>query len=79
MERFTDPLDVAQMRAENETTYALAAHKERTSLLGLTPKGACHYCDSDVGQGELYCDEECQRDHVEEQRRIEWARKVKGG
>ena len=80
MERFTDPLDAAQMWAENETAYALAAHKERTASLGLEPNGACHYCDAKLGNiDSLYCDEECQAEHVEEQRRIEWARKVSGG
>lgn len=79
MERFTDPLDVAQMWAENETAYALAAHKERATGLGIVPNGACHYCEAQVGQGELYCDAECNAEHVEEMKRIEWARKMRGG
>ena len=77
MEKLIDPADIAQMWAENETLAAIAAHKERAkNVIGTVPKGTCHYCDQPVGQGELYCDDECQHDHVEEQTKLERLRRI---
>jgi hypothetical protein len=72
MRELVDDLDIAWENAEKENAAALAAHTAKAnSRVPLMPNGECHYCYSKVRAGELYCDDECRCDHVEELEKME--------
>lgn len=69
--RAADIVDSANLAVEmeNEANILLARQKakEDFSVSKLTANGECHYCMRNIGDGELFCDDECQAEYVAEQ------------
>jgi hypothetical protein len=76
LDNLTDPLDIAAARTQQEIEAALAAHRD-TERQYLQPNGHCHNCYTQTDG--LYCDEECQAEHVEFLRKVEHQAMVNGG
>lgn len=69
-----DEIDLANEQAERWLAMSLSANK-RSGAHSLTPKGSCHYCEtefdskSEDGARKLFCDSECAKEYEAEQRR----------
>jgi hypothetical protein len=66
-----DDADRAQPNIEHAVEDGLAEARLRLGH-DLAPKGECHYCDSPVPAGHLFCDLDCSRayDHERALRRM---------
>lgn len=68
-----DEIDLASEQSERWLAQALANQAANGSAR-LTPKGSCHYCETDFDKKDpdfekkLFCDKDCAADHEEEQR-----------
>lgn len=56
--KFADESDRASHLEELEREYQLTAIRSKASQR-LQPCGSCHYCESDVSYGLLFCDDYC--------------------
>jgi predicted nucleic acid-binding Zn ribbon protein len=69
--RAPDVVDSANVAVELETmsNIALARSKAREEFdtQKLQAKGECHYCGNRVDDDQLFCDDECRADFIEEQ------------
>lgn len=63
----SDAADRAEDGIENAIADGIAAARRR--LKSLQPVGVCHYCQSEVGAGRLFCDKDCADDWEHERRR----------
>lgn len=65
----SDEADVGNDNMELFLRAAIDAHKRQIDT-GLIPVGLCHYCESDVAQGALFCPGHDCRDDYEHEKRI---------
>lgn len=78
MDNLTDPLDIAAARTQQEIEAALAAHREKPRAT-IYPTGRCYNCDAELTEGPLFCDDDCNADYVEGQRKREHLANINGG
>ena len=65
----SDIFDEASAREAKDRELAIERHRKNRH--GLLPVGACHYCDSPLQSGVLFCDAGCRDDwEAEQQARI---------
>lgn len=60
-----DVADQAQGVIDAFISAAISNAKAGSSTK-LKPRGACYYCDEDVGEAQLFCDARCATDHEKE-------------
>ncbi len=64
----SDEADVGNDNMELFLKAAINAHNRQINS-GLIPVGLCHYCESEVAQGALFCPGlECRDDYEQEKR-----------
>lgn len=69
-----DDADRADERIANVVADGLARARESAERQ-LPAIGCCHWCESPVGAGRVFCSKECAEDHEHERQR----RKANGG
>lgn len=78
--RSADVFDSVSVAIEMETQANIVLAREQAKKDLETQKliatGECHYCKNNVTEGELFCDDECRADWVEEQNKLSHLRKI---
>lgn len=78
--RSADLFDSVAVAIELETqaNIALAREKAKKDLetKSLTFTGECHYCKNSVSGEQLFCDDECRAEWVEEQNKLTHLRNI---
>lgn len=65
-----DEADMADKAIEQQIASGIArAHKEADKPQSLPYIGVCHWCESPVGAGRIFCSKECSDSHTHEAKR----------
>lgn len=78
--RSADVFDSVAVAVELETLANIEIAREQAKkhleTQKLTATGECHYCRNNVSDGELFCDDECHADWVDEEEKRYHLRKI---
>lgn len=78
--RSADVFDSVAVAVELETLANIEMAREQAKKLAASQKlkatGECHYCRNTVPDGELFCDDECHTDWVDEEEKRSHLRKI---
>jgi predicted nucleic acid-binding Zn ribbon protein len=78
--RYAEDVDSANALVEMEVNYAVAqarqAAQQQLLIHRLIAVGTCHYCGNKIDDDLLFCDDECQHDHAEEENKRQHLRNI---
>lgn len=63
-----DDADRSDQRIEDAITEGIYRARAKP-VVGLNAIGVCHWCESPVGAGRVFCSDECRDDHRHEEER----------
>ena len=59
-----DPLDDASQHEQEMRDDGIAEARRKQEAKAFLPIGLCYNCFAQVGDEDLYCDDECKKDHI---------------